>query len=220
MTKKISVILLCGGKGVRMGSSLPKQFLPLQNKIIALHSFDFFSGLDIVDEISIVCDPKYRHFFKSDKNLVFSLPGERRQDSVYSGFKMLKKSENLVCIHDSARPFVKKEDLFKAINEAEKYGAAALGAKAKNTIKECREGFVEKTLDRDKLLEIFTPQIISRNLLEKGFSYAIKNNITVTDDVSLAELVGHRVKIVESSSENIKITTPFDLKIAKAIVEP
>lgn len=220
MAKKISVILLCGGKGTRMGEAIPKQFLLLKNKIIALYSFDFFLRLEEVDEIIVVCDQKYRYFFKSDKNLTFAHPGERRQDSVYSGFMMIKNRENLVCIHDSARPFVKKEDLTNAIKEAEKYGAAALGAKTKNTIKHCEKNFVEKTLERDSLLEIYTPQIIAWDLLEKGFSFAIKNNISVTDDLSLVELIGHKGKIVESSSENIKITTPLDLKLAKAILEP
>jgi 2-C-methyl-D-erythritol 4-phosphate cytidylyltransferase len=221
MQKKISVILLCGGKGSRMGSSVPKQFLLLQNKIIALYSFDFFCQLDEVDEIIVVCEPTYRSFFKSDKILAFALPGERRQDSVYNGFNTITRKSNLICIHDSARPFLKKEDVKKAFEEAKTYGAAALGAKAKNTIKQCGDkNFVDKTLNRDKLLEIYTPQIISNTLLHDGFTYAKKNGLTVTDDVSLVELIGHKVKIVESSNENIKITTPFDLKIASAILNP
>jgi len=218
MISKLSVILLCGGKGFRMGSKIPKQFLLLKNKILALHSFDFFCQMDEVEEIIVVCEPEYRFFFKNDKITAFALPGERRQDSVYNGLEIIKNKNSIICIHDSARPFLKKEDVLNAFNEAKIYGAAALGSKAKNTIKLCDNNFVERTLDRDKLLEIYTPQIISRALLEKGFAFAKKNKITVTDDVSLVELIGHKVKIVESSNENIKITTPFDLKIAQAIL--
>ena len=217
MAAKLSVILLCGGKGLRLGITVPKQFLPLKNKIIALYSFDFFSRLGEVEEIIVVCDPQYTHLFKKSVEILdFALPGDRRQDSVYNGLKMIKKRENLICIHDSARPFLKREDVLNAYEEAKTYKAVALGAKAKNTIKQCENNFVICTPDRSKLFEIFTPQIISYDILEKGFAYVQKNQITVTDDVSLAELVGHRVKIVESSYENIKITTASDLKLAEA----
>lgn len=220
MKKYLSVILLCGGKGSRMGSDLPKQYLPLNNKAIALYSFDLFCQLDLVKEIIVVCDDQYKHYFSNDKLSSFASPGKRRQDSVYNGLQKVSKDSNLICIHDGARPFVKKDDVTLAITEAGIHGAAALGAKVKNTIKISENNFATKTLKREGLYEIYTPQIIQRALLAKGFSYAKRNNITVTDDLSLVELIGEKVKIIDSSYENIKITIPFDLKIAEAILTP
>jgi 2-C-methyl-D-erythritol 4-phosphate cytidylyltransferase len=218
MKKYLSVILLCGGRGIRMGSSIPKQFLPLKNKILALHSFDFFCQMDEVSEIVIVCPPKYNFYFKSEKVLAFAPPGIRRQDSVTSGFKMTNIKSELICIHDSARPFLQKEEIKKVINAADDYGAAALGRKVKNTIKKCQNGFVEKTIDRETLYEIYTPQIIKKELLNKGLIFAEKEKIDVTDDLSLLEKIGYQAKIIDSAHENLKITTPLDLKMAEALL--
>src|SRR3990172_7494754 len=106
---KLSVILLAGGTGTRMGGVLPKQFLPLNGKPIARHSFDTFASLDEVVEIVVVCEERYRSHFHSEKksyDLRFAEPGERRQDSVYNGFRTTSADADLICIHDSARPFV------------------------------------------------------------------------------------------------------------------
>lgn len=218
MKKKLSVILLLGGKGSRMGSPIPKQFLFLQNKIIALYSFDFFCSFEEVDEIIVVCEEQYRHFFKHKKLKAFAIPGNRRQDSVYNGLLLTSANSTLICIHDGARPFIKKEEVKKIIESAETFGAATIGSKVKNTIKMVDKDFVEKSLNREALFEVYTPQIIKRELLFEGFDQVKKNKIDVTDDVSLVELIGKKVKIIESTSDNLKITTPTDLKIAEMII--
>lgn len=217
---KTSLIFLAGGKGTRMNASTPKQYLPLLKKPIALYSFELFCDMEEFFEIVVVCEVMYQKiFFTNKKNILFATPGNRRQDSVFSGLQKTSSSSELICIHDSARPLVKKTSIQNLLKLASITGAAALSNPVTSTIKECdEEKTVKKTLKRDSLYEIQTPQVLKKDLLELGFSYAHRNNLDVTDDVELAELVGHPVKLLINTAENIKITTPFDLILAKAIL--
>jgi 2-C-methyl-D-erythritol 4-phosphate cytidylyltransferase len=215
---KRGLILLAGGIGSRMQSSLPKQFLLLNDKPIALHSLELFEQSGLFDEIVIVCHTTYRHYF-SDFKGHFADPGARRQDSVASGEKMLSTEiENLV-IHDAARPFVTLDALQKLIQKGEEVGAATLGLPVKWTVKESEEdGLVKRTLNRTCVWEIQTPQFIKRELAQKGLQKALQENLTVTDDVSLAELLQHPVQLVQGPDHNLKITTPLDLKVAREVL--
>ncbi|XP_010314195.1 2-C-methyl-D-erythritol 4-phosphate cytidylyltransferase, chloroplastic isoform X2 [Solanum lycopersicum] len=196
--KSVSVILLAGGKGKRMGASMPKQYLPLLGQPIALYSFYTFSKMPQVKEIIVVCDPSYQDIFEDAKeyiqvDLKFALPGKERQDSVYSGLQVLKDGWLV--------------------------GAAVLGVPAKATIKEANsESFVVKTLDRKTLWEMQTPQIIKPELLKKGFELVNREGLEVTDDVSIVEHLKHPVYITEGSYTNIKVTTPDDLLLAERIL--
>ncbi|KAJ0078127.1 hypothetical protein Patl1_36653 [Pistacia atlantica] len=139
--KSVSVVLLAGGKGKRMGANMPKQYLPLLGQPIALYSFYTFSRMPGVKEIVVVCDPSYQDIFEDSKenisvDLKFSLPGKERQDSVYSGFQAIDSNSELVCIHDSARPLVTSGDVEKVLKDGWLIGAAALGVPSKATIKE------------------------------------------------------------------------------------
>lgn len=214
----LSVILLFGGQGTRMKSKVPKQYLKIHEKEIFKFSLDFFSHLQEVNEIIIVCEKEYVSLFKSERKLIFANGGKRRQDSVYNGLLMTDPKSNMICIHDGARPFLNYDEVKKTLEVAIVHGAAALGSKVKNTIKQLTDSFV-RTLDRNELYEIYTPQIIQKKLLLEGFTKAIKENIEVTDDLSLIELLGKKTKIVEGSDKNIKITTSFDLKLAELIYE-
>ncbi len=208
----ISLILLAGGLGSRMGSNIPKVFLPLKNKAIILHSFDLFSSMKEISEIVIVCPKEYHHLFP--QNTCFAPPGEERQDSVQNGFR--KTTGETILIHDGARPFITRGDVLKLIQEGSPIGAATLGAPTKNTIKQVNSSsLVEKTLDRSKLYEMYTPQLLKRELLERGFAAAKEKKLT--DDVALAEFIDHPVKIVTGSTFNIKITHPIDLKLAEIL---
>jgi 2-C-methyl-D-erythritol 4-phosphate cytidylyltransferase len=217
----VSAILLCGGRGTRLTSSTPKQYLPLHGKPLALYSFSLLASCEAIDEIIVVCDPHYQSLFSSS-HVRFALPGERRQDSVYNGLEQITPASHgthLICIHDSARPCLSLLDLENVLKEAAKHGAATLGIPAKNTIKEgTEEGFVARTLDRSSLWEIHTPQVIEYAILKKGFALALKNHLTVTDDVALAELTHHPIKLVKGSPSNLKVTFLEDLKIAAALL--
>ncbi|KAK2664624.1 hypothetical protein Ddye_003198 [Dipteronia dyeriana] len=240
--KSVSVILLAGGKGKRMGASMPKQYLPLLGQPIALYSFYTFSRMTEVKEIVVVCDPSYQDIFEAcvsangnsqtnlsvmfsdtqeniDADLKFSLPGKERQDSVYNGFQAIDLNSELVCIHDSARPLISTEDIEKVLKDGWQIGAAVLGVPAKATIKEANsESFVVKTLDRKTLWEMQTPQVIKPELLKKGFELVNREGLEVTDDVSIVEHLKHPVFITEGSYTNIKVTTPDDLLLAERIL--
>jgi len=219
----VSVILLAGGTGQRMGSPLPKQFLKLSGKEIARYSFDCFTMIPEVSEIVVVCEEQYRHLFDCempDITLRFALPGKRRQDSVYNGFQAVDGTADLVCVHDSARPFITPQIIRNVLLAAYEHGAAVVGMPAKNTIKEVDDDcMVINTPDRSRLWEIQTPQVLYPQYLRDGFRKALENNLTVTDDVSLAELIQKPVKLVLGDYRNIKITTPEDITIAEKILE-
>lgn len=214
-----SLILLAGGKGTRFGSPLPKQYALLKGKPLALYSFEFFLSLPRIDEIIVVCEEEYKHYFKSSsKPVFFALPGARRQDSVYAGLLKTSSQADFVLTHDAARPFVEKDLLLPLLEAAHRTGAAALGVAAVNTIKLCdSKNEIIKTLDRSQLWEMQTPQILKRSLFFSAFQMVHEQQIEITDDVSLAEWVSHPAEVVPSSPKNFKITTPLDLRLAEVL---
>lgn len=217
----LGVVLLAGGVGSRMGSPTPKQFLELKNKRISHYSFDLFNSMNEVLEIVVVCHPEYHHLFEASNKrirIAFASPGERRQDSVYNGLQAITSS-SLICVHDSVRPFITIPMVRSVASAAKEYGAAAVGVSVKFTIKETDvQHFVAQTHDRSRLWEIQTPQIIQKPILERGFEHALKNKLTVTDDVSLVELLKLPVKLVEGTYTNLKITTQDDLAYSEYLL--
>lgn len=220
ISKPISVILLAGGSGSRMNNITPKQFLDLGDKKVAQYSFDVFCSMNEIQEIVVVCDPSFRHLFHcANKQIKFALPGHRRQDSVYNGLIAVSQKNALVCVHDSARPFIDENIIRRVIHAAVKHGAATAAMPVKYTVKECDENcLVTKTPDRNKIWEIQTPQVLDYEVLLLGLSKCYSENITVTDDVSVAELLSHKVNLVEGSYNNLKITTPEDLVFSKYLL--
>lgn len=217
-----NVIFAAGGLGTRMGMEIPKQFISLANKPLALHSFELFLNIPEVHEIVIVCEPSFEHYFRqknTDKKITFAVPGPRRQDSVYNGLQALN-SDHLVCIHDSARPAVKVKNVRTVVEMASNFGAAVLGVPVKGTIKICDENkMIASTPERSKLWEMQTPQVIRYQWFTDAYRIAIDKNLTVTDDVSLVELLGKPVKIVEGCYSNIKATTPEDLIVLEKLLK-
>lgn len=205
----VSVILLSGGQGTRMRSTTPKTFFSLHGKPVALHSLTVLMAHPLVQEIVVVCHPQYQPIFPSSAK--FALPGERRQDSVYNGFQLVSKEADLVCIHDGARPFLSPSSFNSVLMAAQQHGAASLAVPAKNTIREVdAEQFSVRTLKREVLWEMHTPQVAKRELIAEGLKKSIEQQIEVTDDMSLVELAGHPIKLVQDSYQNFKLTAPED----------
>lgn len=219
----VSVLIAAAGCGSRMKSAVPKQFLTVANiPILALTLIVFEQNRDI-DEIVVVTRA-------SDISLVTELAkeykisklthiiegGKTRQESVTNGLKAV--SGEYVLIHDGARPFVTDIQISEVISAARNFGAAALGIPVTDTLKYAEDDFVCSTHDRSKLYSIQTPQAFKTREILKAHETALKNNIAVTDDCSVFEAIGRKIKIVSGSSLNIKITTPEDLILAEAII--
>jgi 2-C-methyl-D-erythritol 4-phosphate cytidylyltransferase len=221
----IGVVFLAGGQGTRFGGEIPKQFVFLKDKPIALYSLEVFLRHFLVKEVVVVTRKEYEHLFLptlkgSHCQYQFAQPGPRRQDSVFNGFKKLSPHHGWICTHDAARPFISTKALDSLFSVREECLAGTLGTPVTSTIKECvSQGWIARTLPRETLWEIQTPQLIERSIMQAGFDCACKKNITITDDVALAELVGKPAKVVQNSPINIKITTKEDLALAEKIID-
>lgn len=220
----VSVILLAGGTGKRMKADRPKQLLPLRGKTVVEHSIRLFAQIPQVSQLVIVLSSEFRPEVQPLTEglpcaVTFADPGVERQDSVYNGLALVPNSTSLACVHDAARPLVTKEEVLNVLSDAALHGAAVLGVPSKATIKESADGgFVLRTIPRHRLWEIHTPQVIKPNLLRKGFEKVRREQLAVTDDVSIVEHLGEPVKITEGFYTNIKITTPEDMTIAESIL--
>jgi 2-C-methyl-D-erythritol 4-phosphate cytidylyltransferase len=219
----LSAIILAAGQSRRLKTALSKPLVKIGKMPAIIYSL---KALDIhpdIDEIIVVVNVKNQraisrlirnYSFSKIKSLV--LGGRRRQDSVNNGLKMVSENSDWVLIHDSARPFIDRKFITEVIMAAKKTGAAITGVPIKATIKSIKSGgLVDRTLDRSNLWEIQTPQVFKKELILKAYKEFSKRN--VTDDSSLVEKLGKKVKIVPGSYENIKITTKEDLLFAQAI---
>jgi len=219
----VALVLLAGGVGKRMGVPIPKQYIPLRGQPIATFSLETMSKMPEFGEVVVVCNPDYKDVFEAATcklPITFALPGDERQDSVFNGLQAVSDKAALVAIHDSARPLVTPEEVLAVLGDAAEVGAAVLGVQCKATVKEATaDGMVVKTLDRSKLWEMHTPQVIRPQLLKDGFAYVNKNKLEVTDDVSIIEHLGEPVRITKGSYENLKVTTPEDLLIAERLLD-
>jgi 2-C-methyl-D-erythritol 4-phosphate cytidylyltransferase len=145
------------------------------------------------------------------------LGGERRQDSVTQGLRRLKDCE-WVFIHDGARPFVDQEMIHRGLEAAQETGAAIAAVPVKETVKVAQAGVVQETLPRQNLWVVQTPQVFRFDIITSAYEQASKEVTEATDDAMLVERSGYKVKLYAGSYDNIKITTPQDLQLAKAIL--
>lgn len=222
--KKICAVLLAAGNGSRMKSDVKKQFIEINELPLFCYSAKVLSQIDEIDRIILVTstsDIAYvrevikRHNIQKIYDVVPG--GGRRQDSVKNAVDTIPEYYEHVLIHDSARPFVKKEDILNVIRNGVEFNCSVLGVKVKDTIKSIDEkGFVTSTPDRDFLVSVQTPQVVKLDIIKKGLEQF--HDKTFTDDAGVMEVMGVKTKITFGSYSNIKITTPDDLKYLKDLI--
>jgi len=228
MTNKITAVIAAGGSGSRIPTQISKQYLKLNNKPILIYSYEKFAINNKIDNIIIaaadnetaLCETIIKKYRINNTPVRVVPGGKTRQESVFRALKMCGDDTKIVLIHDGARPFVTSGMIDDCIKQMENYKACSIGVAAINTIKLCDEsGIVVKTLDRNRLWEVQTPQCFDYKLIYDLHKKAAENNISVTDDCSLAEIFDIKVKMIKGSYDNIKITVARDLFTAQGIIK-
>ncbi len=223
---RVSAIIAGGGSGKRMLSGENKLFIEISGTPVLAMTISAFESTDLIDEIIIVMpsdeidrtrDLVKKYSFKKVSGIIPG--GPTRQDSVFNGIQAVLPDADIIAIHDGARPFVTKEIIVRTVNEAKMSGAAVAAVPVKDTIKTVDAGsIITGTLDREMLWQAQTPQAFSAALIKGAHGRAHKVGLSATDDSRLVERLGENVKVVNGSYENIKITTPEDIKIAEVIL--
>lgn len=221
------VVIVAAGTGSRMNMGINKQFIKLEGKEIIYYTIEKFYRNENIEDIVVVVKEEEAEFFRKKildkynfKNIKIAYGGKERQDSVYNGLKSLDKNCNIVLIHDGARPFVSDKIINKSIEEAKENKAVVVGVPVKDTIKVIdNDNNIVDTPNRSLLWAVQTPQTFDYNLLIKSYEDAFKENFYGTDDAMLVERIGYKVKMVEGSYNNIKITTQEDLNLGNQILK-
>lgn len=228
-----TAVVLAAGNGSRMGTTVRKQYLNIEGKPVLFYALAAFEHSALIDEIVLTvgdeaqrayCQKEIVDAYGISKVSRIVIGGKERYHSVFHALKAMQEGEHgYVLIHDSARPFVTEEMIARALEAAEKYGAAAVGMPVKDTIKIADEkGFAAQTPRRDLVWMIQTPQVFAYELILRAYESLMRQEkelleqgVRITDDAMVVEtLTDVPVKLVQGSYENIKITTPEDLKVA------
>lgn len=215
-------VIVAGGEGRRMGASVPKQFLEVAGRPILRHTAERFLEYDPDIKVIFVLPSEWKQYWKEycDKNYFiekFSMAdgGITRFHSVKNALEQIPAGA-LVAVHDGVRPIVSKELIFKLFDIAEKDGAVIPVVPLVDSIRElCRDGG-SRVADREKYVAVQTPQIFKSEILKAAYNLPYQKSFT--DDASVVETFGQKISLCQGDRENIKITTPFDLKVAEAIL--
>ena len=220
-------IIPAGGAGKRLKAKKAKQYLLLDSVPMLVHALKAFQRAKVIDEIVLVLpmddvasSEKIINNYGLTKLSAVVAGGKERQDSVRNGLAAISRKCDVVVIHDAVRPFVTERIIKQVVAAAKTTGAASVGVKAKDTIKETKkDNLVSATIPRQNLWLTQTPQAFKFELLKKAYIAAYRDKYYGTDDASLVERIGAKVKLIEGSYENIKITTSEDLILAKALMK-
>ena len=221
--KYCGAVIVAAGSASRMGG-IDKVMAPLQGEPMVLRTIREFQNCDAISEIVVVTRPDLIIPIMSlvqsmDKVKAVVAGGDSRQASVGLGLNALSDKVKLVAVHDGARPLITWQVIDRAVRAANSYGAAAPAIPVKDTIKAVQGGIVKDTPDRKLLYAVQTPQVFDLALLRGALKKAQQDGAEVTDDCSAVERLGMSVKIVEGDERNLKVTTPFDLAVAKMLLE-
>jgi len=214
-------LIVAGGKGTRIKSALPKQFIELNGKPIILHTIEaFLKYASTLSIILVLPEEDFRTWeaickkFNFTKPIILQKGGETRFQSVKNGLDKIE-GKGWVAIHDGVRPLVSSDLIGASFRLAAVHGSAVAAVRLKESIRVTDQD-TTKAVDRSKFRIIQTPQTFNLQLIKKA--YQIKEDPSLTDDASVAEKAGHRISLFEGSYENLKITTPEDLVVAEALL--
>lgn len=233
--KHCTAIVLAAGQGRRMGGNVQKQYLELAGKPIIYYTLEAFQNSPLIDSIVLVTGPEQMAWCKEELVHKYNLTkvdtittgGSERYISVWNGLQVIEDDmtqadrEGIVFIHDGVRPFIDEGILSRTMEAAYLYGACVAAMPVKETIKIADEnGFVESTPARNRVWGIQTPQVFDFRLAYGAYQAAMESGRTdMTDDAMIVEsFTDVKVRLVEGSYENIKITTPEDLEIAEVFL--
>ena len=217
-----TAIIVAAGSGQRFGQE-PKQFADLLGKPLIIHTLDRFQACPEIDGIVLVLSEDGRRYFDQIKsqfeisNLKFVITGGKtRAESVKNGLKaIVANDDDIVVIHDGARPLVSVDEIGRTIAKAKETGAACLVADVTDTIKEIDGEFISGTMDRNRLRRALTPQAFRYDILKRALE-GVDLTDSITDECYLVERLEVKIALVEGSARNIKITRSEDLILAKA----
>ncbi len=223
-----SAIIAAAGCGSRMGcdNGKTKQQMELEGLPIIVHTLLAFEKCQCINEIIVVAKEDeiplyadYKSAYGISKLTNVTAGGETRQESVLLGFEKISDKSEFVAIHDGARCLITTEMIEKVAMEAYRRGAATAATHVIDTVKRANgNNYIAETYNREELWSAQTPQIFKTELYRAAAYVAKEDNFTATDDNSLAERLGFEVKLVDCGRENIKITTPIDLRLASIIL--
>jgi 2-C-methyl-D-erythritol 4-phosphate cytidylyltransferase len=217
-----SIIIVAGGKGLRMGGSVPKQFLPIGGKPVLMHTIEAFYQADKTFHIVLVLPVDQQDYWKSlCKQYHFSIEhfivdgGDSRYQSVKNGLSAIP-SDGIVGIHDGVRPFVSSQVIKCCFQEAVAHRAVIPVIDAVESIRHL-SGEESVAVPRSQYKLVQTPQVFEAGLLHEAYQQPF--DVNFTDDASVVESMGEKIYLIKGNRENIKITTPFDLIIANALLQ-
>ncbi|MBN8577618.1 MAG: 2-C-methyl-D-erythritol 4-phosphate cytidylyltransferase [Cytophagales bacterium] len=222
MHSKEYALIVAGGKGTRIKSKVPKQFLELHGKPVLLHTLEtFYRYSDSITVVLVLPEDDFAVWADICKKYNFTKPvilqggGETRFQSVKNGLSKIE-GPGLVAIHDGVRPLVSEDIIGASFRLAAVHQSAVAAVRLKESIRITDQDNT-KAVDRSRFRLIQTPQTFSIDLIKQA--YQLKEDATMTDDASVVERLGHTISLFEGSYENIKITTPEDLIVAEALLK-
>ncbi|MCK5581637.1 MAG: 2-C-methyl-D-erythritol 4-phosphate cytidylyltransferase [Candidatus Omnitrophica bacterium] len=222
---KVQAIIPAAGIGARLKSQVPKPLVMLKGKPLFVYALEILTKSSMISSVILVVNaeakPELERIVKELsllKPVKVVIGGETRRESVFNGLQSTDDATEYVVVHDGARPLVSQSLLEEAIEKCRQEAAVVVAVPVKPTIKRvAKEGlYVEATLDRSFLWEVQTPQVFKKQILLKAHQQA--GEILATDDASLVEALGEKVKVLEGDYKNIKVTTQEDLLIAEALI--
>ena len=220
------VIIVAGGKGLRMGSDIPKQFLPIGGKPVLMRTIEQFHSYSEELRIILVLPEAQQDYWQQlcreyDFNIDYQLAngGETRFHSVQHGLALIADDEEgVVGVHDGVRPFPSLDVIHRCFETARQAKAVIPVTPVVETLRHVESGKDSATVPRNEYLLVQTPQTFDIQLLKAANRQPYCDGFT--DDASVVESYGHCITLVEGNRENIKITTPFDIRVAEAILQP